>query len=433
MKVRQPSQKDKAWRTLFLKYNILEKVKQEGKFHISIEQIRQYQESKIITKFDHQNNLPEVFKENSLGILPISREEYVISNFNTYQSIESEKESAEDLIRMTYLPFDLQSVKTAGVLGETAILHCAFASGMLADFLGEKELYPTVSGQMQTEPFSFQILNQKSKKEINLQVSHVPIEIDAAFESKESLTLVKIKKDLSQDFSIQQIYYPYRFWKEQVTKQIRLVFLVYSNSIFHFYEYKFQNPYQYHSLAIVCQRAYLMGDTNITQMDLNDLWNTIELCEESVVALPQAEQMERVINLCELLEAETMNRNWLTQQYDFDVKGAVNYTNAARYLGLVKLICPAGKKPIYALTDQGKRVMKLEYDQRQLEFCKCILRHEIFHELFGQALKFGSVPKQWLIVARMHKAGLYQVDNPKLYEQRAVTISGWIQWMLNLV
>ena len=76
--------------------------------------------------------------------------------------------------------------------------------------------------------------------------------------------------------------------------------------------------------------------------------------------------------------------------------------------------------------------MKMGYCQRQLELCRCILRHRVFHELFGQTLKFGKVPKQWLIIARMHKANLYQMDNPKTYEWRASTISGWLQWILNL-
>ncbi len=432
MKAQPPNQNDRVWETLFQQYEILEKIEQEGKFILSIEQIRECQESKVLTKFDHKNNLPEIFKKNQLGILPISIKEYVISHINNYQPIEIPKKKTQNLIRITYPPYELQSFQKGSILSETLILQYAFASGILTDFLEEEQIYPTISKQIQIGSFSFQIRNEKLDQEIELEVCNTPIELDAAFESKESLTLIKINRDLSEDFLIQNIYYPYRAWTDQIKKRVRLVFLIYSNGVFHLYEYEFCNPNQYHSLSFLRQKAYVIEDTNITQMDLNDVWVNVNLCEEPKIALPQAEYMERVINLCELLQFRTMNRDQLIQQYDFDIKQANGYTTAARYLGLIQLLYPAGKKPIYILTKRGEEIMKMGYCQRQLELCRCILRHRVFHELFGQTLKFGKVPKQWLIIARMHKANLYQMDNPKTYEWRASTISGWLQWILNL-
>ena len=68
MKAQPPNQNDRVWETLFQQYEILEKIEQEGKFILSIEQIREGQESKVLTKFDHKNNLPEIFKKNQIPL-----------------------------------------------------------------------------------------------------------------------------------------------------------------------------------------------------------------------------------------------------------------------------------------------------------------------------------------------------------------------------
>ena len=40
-----------------------------------------------MTKFDHKANLPKLFKDNRLTILPITRE-YIIGRFENYQKLE---------------------------------------------------------------------------------------------------------------------------------------------------------------------------------------------------------------------------------------------------------------------------------------------------------------------------------------------------------
>ncbi len=41
-----------------------------------------------MTKFDHKVNLPTVFADNGLAILPITRGDYVISSFSAYKEFE---------------------------------------------------------------------------------------------------------------------------------------------------------------------------------------------------------------------------------------------------------------------------------------------------------------------------------------------------------
>lgn len=78
---------DIAWDKLFKKYNIIYNIRQNGFFTISANQIKEFREPRLMTKFDHKVNLPNIFIENDLSILPISRGEYIISTFDAYYKI----------------------------------------------------------------------------------------------------------------------------------------------------------------------------------------------------------------------------------------------------------------------------------------------------------------------------------------------------------
>ncbi len=75
---------DKAWEQLFDKYDVLNQIEKDGDFQISAEQIKIFREPRLMTKFDHSINLPELFAKNGLSILPITRGNYLISHFDSY-------------------------------------------------------------------------------------------------------------------------------------------------------------------------------------------------------------------------------------------------------------------------------------------------------------------------------------------------------------
>ena len=227
------SQNDKAWEALFEKYDILSHIESDGKFIISASQIKEYREPRLMAKFDHNINLPQIFAKNTLAILPISRGDYIISHFEAYQPFEVLDKS----ITQASLPTNLQSLDANNIPSETIAINCALASGMLSDFLEEDILYSTVSGRMGSGRFDFSIQNSCTKTPTSVSVNNSQIEIDAAFEGVHSLSLLEAKRDLSEDFLVRQLYYPYRVWSNRVTKKVKPIFLVYSNGIFSLYEY----------------------------------------------------------------------------------------------------------------------------------------------------------------------------------------------------
>jgi len=421
---------DVAWEALFEKYDVLSHIDAEGKFVISASQIRAYREPRLMAKFDHNINLPHIFSKNRLAILPITRGDYVISHFEAYQPFPVMDKS----ICHVAWPTNILSLDPNDIPSETIAINCALASGILSDFLEDSDFYPTVSGRMKSGCFQFGIQNSRTQTQMPITVNNSQIEIDAAFEGINSLTLIEAKRDIADDFLIRQLYYPYRVWNNRFPKKVKPVFLVYSNGIFTLYEYEFQDPSSYNSLVLVKQKNYAIEDTSITLLDLQNISAHVQCIQEPRISFPQADRFERVINICELLCDHELNRQQVTDKYAFDVRQTNYYTDAARYLGLLEKCNNADdQKPTYTLSEQGKCVMHLNYKQRQLALCKLILQHRAFKDTFDLWLQTGAIPSKGEIVSIMKRSGLYRVESESTFVRRASTISGWLTWMLNLV
>ena len=81
---------DEKWELLFERYEIEKKVSENGLFYISADQIREYKEPRLMTKFDTRESLPAVFG-GRLGILPVTRGSYVIGDFDLYEDFPEER------------------------------------------------------------------------------------------------------------------------------------------------------------------------------------------------------------------------------------------------------------------------------------------------------------------------------------------------------
>jgi len=122
---------DIAWEQLFSKYDILNQIAINGQFQISATQIKEFREPRLMAKFDHTINLPKLFADNQLAILPISRGDYVISHFEAYYKFVDD---CSPITRVS-LPTYIQSLDSNNVPNEAIALNCAVASGIVAEFL----------------------------------------------------------------------------------------------------------------------------------------------------------------------------------------------------------------------------------------------------------------------------------------------------------
>lgn len=418
---------DIAWMSLFDKYRIINKIENKGFFNITASQINEFREARLMTKFDHKINLPQIFKADGLSILPITRGSYTISHFEAYKNFEDEE---TNIVRASF-PEYLESIDYEDITSESTAINCAYVSGILADFIEDEELLPTVDGRMSSKAFSFNIRNNMSKSIISLDVENSQIEIDGGFEGINYLSLIEAKNFISEDFLIRQLYYPYRLWSSKISKKINSIFLVYSNGVFNLYKYEFQEPELYNSLLLVKQRKYSIEAIDITLDDIIAISKKTKYVEEPAIPFPQADNFNRVANLCELLSANEMTKEEITLNYAFDKRQTNYYTDAGRYLGFIDKRKENGEI-IFSLTQEGQRLLQTQIKTRHLRFVEAILRHRAFNETLKLYLQKAEIPSKEMIVKIMKKSNLYKVIEESTYNRRASTIIGWINWILEL-
>lgn len=417
---------DAAWQILFDKYNILDAVRNQGEFVISASQIKEFREPRLMTKFDHKVNLPSIFARNNLAILPVTRGDYVISSFSAYKEFES----PSDEVQRISIPAHIQSLMPQFLVSEAIALNCANACGILSDFLEDDELVSTVSGRMSSGEFNFNIDTASGTKSI--AVNNSQIEIDAAYEGIQYLSLFEAKRDLSDDFLVRQLYYPYRVWSNRVTKPVKPVFLIFSNGVFNLYQYQFSDPQSYNSLQLVKQKNYVIA-TEICLADIENLLSNVVEVQEPDISFPQANSMTRIINLVELLYEKPMTKQDITSEYAFDERQTNYYTDAGRYLGLIDKCHDDDRNILFQLSPQGRYIMGLEYKARQLAIVSQILSHKVFRETLKLHLQCGEMPDAQTIVQIMKNASLYNVEADSTYFRRSSTVVGWVNWILSII
>lgn len=427
----QQSKNDAAWERLFDRFKILEEIKQHQIFEISADEIKVEREPRLMTKFDLKVNLPKIFADNQLAILPISRGGYKIACFDAYKDFE--KRTPEQVpVEKVCLPH-VQSLSLKFLVSESIALNYAYASGILQDFLGVEWTYPTVSGRMGSGEFDFSIHSTPLNCSMPISVTNAQIEIDAAYESENCLALFEAKRDLADDFIVRQLYYPFRAWGSRIIKPVRTVFLVYSNGVFNLYEYQFADPRCYNSLFLVKRKDYA-NETGITQRDLEKLLSKAVLVPEPQVPFPQADKMSRIVNLIELLNERDMTSQEITSEYAFDERQTRYYTDAGRYLELIDRQHDSEDNNVYSLTTKGKLIMSLDYKERLLALAGQILQHQAFYLTLEYYFKHGlERPDTQRVVNIMKKSKLFGDPGESTLRRRSSTVKSWVEWILERV
>lgn len=421
------SKNDTAWVQLFAKYRIAEEVENNGFVVISSTQINEFREARLMTKFDHRSQLPTIFSEHKLSILPVTRGNYLISTIETFHAFES-----DDIpIQRIEFPAYIQSLDFKNISSESTAINCAFVSGMIDDFLGEKNIKPTVNGRMGSGEFDFYIDSEIGEQKFRVRNSQV--EIDGGFEGENSLSLFEAKNTLSKDFLIRQLYYPFRLWSKKIEKPVRPIFLTYSNGIFDFREYAFTNPEKYNSIRQIRRKKYSIWEGEFDADSIGLVLKNIELSGEPELPFPQADSFPRVINLCEFLyNNHQLTKNEITDNYDFDERQTNYYADAGRYLGLIEKKRESGETH-YFLTEKAKEIFSESMFDRQVEFVKLMLSRKAFRDTFELAFESDVFPEREKIVAIMKNSKLYKIDSDSTFRRRAFTVASWVKWILDLI
>lgn len=415
---------DIGWAKLFDKYNILENVNSNDYFEITSTQINEFRQARLMTKFDQENNLPNLFADNDLSILPITRGSYIIGNFITYEKVKYN--SKIETVSFS-IPSYIESIDTNNIYSEATALNTVFAGKVINEILGD-EAIQTISGRMGTGEFNFDI-NSNKNEPFNVIVKNSQCEIDAGFETPNKLLLLEAKNFKIDSFNIRQMYYPYRLWKGKVNKNVVPAFFTFSNDIFSFFIYKFNDTNNYNSLELIEQRNFAFAEEPITTADIFKILNEVAIIEEPRdVPFPQANSFLRVVDLLGLLMEESLTKDDIASNYDFNKRQADYYSNSGAYLGLIE----KGDSQI-ELTPLGRKVMSMRYREKKLSIVRLILEHEVFNRVLRKYFEESSPVSRDDIVDIMNDSYLHNVGKQSTVIRRASTVSGWIKWIFNLV
>lgn len=425
-----PTKNQRAWIRLFEKYHVLQRLASAPYVEITASEINTEREARLMTKFDHSYQLPPLFQQYKLTILPLTRGSYAIGRFNTFHLFEKILDLTAP--RRVAFPAFLESLTYNSINSEAAAIHVAHASGILADFTQEQQLHPTVSGRMGTEAFDFQIGTHDQLVQ-TLHATNVQVEIDAGYESDRALYLLEAKNHFAGDFIVRQLYYPYRLWRERVNKPVRLIYQIYSDGTYWLYEYRFTDPLNYNSITCLRKQKYILDDTLLSLRELGALLHkTAVVPEDSTLPFPQADKFERLINLCEVLETQSvLNKEEIAENYDFTPRQANYYVAAGRYLGWLEECELNGERGV-RLSHDGQECFQLSLAARRRRIIEDVLRHQLFRDVLLFYLQESvNVP----VRRTVHK--LLQKAMPSLstatIERRGYTLIAWVQWILDKI
>ncbi len=416
---------DKNWLKLFKKYDILKQIRTNTVFRISSKQINEFRESRLMTKFDHEGSLPEIFKVHFLSILPVSRGDYLIGPFQNYQKVHYDPTLVPTLIQK---PEYIETLDIQNIYSESAALNTALVCGILED-LAEDRIAPTISGRMSSSNFKFWIKNNYHKDDpISVSVQNSQCEIDGGYESPEKLFLIEAKNFRVDDFLIRQIYYPYRLWQSKIKKEVVPVFMTYSNDTFDFFIYKYRKINEYNSLELIAQKKYILNQERISFEDIRDLLERVSIQEEPEVPFPQADKFDRIVDLLHLLNSKRKLEDiFISENYNFVSRQAHYYKNAAEYLGLCHQ-----KDGQLELTKTAKTIMDFPYKKKYFALAECILSHRVFNEALKLYFKKLGPVSNAEVVSIMKVHPIFKVKSEATYKRRAQTVISWIEWILDL-
>ena len=420
---------DEAWEKLFDKYDILSEIDRNETFSIRSKQINEFREARLMTKFDHSNQLPEIFSKNNITILPDSRGNYILGKFKMFEELKHKNLKPISM----KIPDFIQSLDITKITSESSALNIAHMSQMIDSVMRTKHNEPqsllTLSGRMSSGSLQYNILNV-NKKIHEFSVENAQIEIDGSYENLNKILIVEAKNKIPLDFNIRQLYYPFRLYQNlNTTKDITPVFFTYADDIFSFHVYKFTDTMNYSSIKKVEQINFILDDSlDLNLEEVKQISATVREVEEPKnVPFPQADTFTRILDMIDYIY-ERKNKYELAEAYDFDLRQSDYYANALVYLGL------ATKQDYYfKLNNEGIKIKNMHNsNKRNALIISKILSHKPFKLAFDSTLKNGGEYDRKYI-SKVLLDNVKSINSISTANRRMQTVIAWLNWIFSVI
>lgn len=420
---------DEAWEKLFDKYNILDEISKNETFSINSHQINEFREARLMTKFDHSNQLPEIFSKNNITILPDSRGNYILGKFKIFENLNYQTSKPTPM----KIPDFIQSLDARKITSESTALNIAHMSQMIDLVMQTKGPDPqsllTLSGRMSSGSIQYNILNVNNSMH-KFSVENAQIEIDGSYENLNKILIVEAKNKIPIDFNIRQLYYPYRLYQNLNTKkEIIPVFFTYADDIFSFHVYEFTDIMNYSSIKKVDQINFILNDSlDLNLEEVKQISARTKIIEEPEdVPFPQADTFTRVLDMIDYIY-ERKNKFELAEAYDFDLRQSDYYANSLVYLGL------ATKEDHYfKLNNAGVEVKNMYNSNRRNKLIiSKILSHKPFKLAFDSTLKNGGeYDKNY--ISKVLLDTVESIHSESTANRRMQTVVAWLNWIFSVI
>ncbi|MFZ9858980.1 MAG: type II restriction enzyme [Roseiflexaceae bacterium] len=420
---------NQSWQVLFERHRIPEHVTQHGLFRIHAHEINTVHEARLMAKFDERQQLPEIFRQHHLAILPINRGEYVIGAFETFQSLNYQ--------RIEYPPRPLQipqldSLTADTIHSEPQVLSILYNAGVWHDISGQEDIYPTISGRRTSGMFSFTIKSTNNRDDFVIDVANAQIEMDATYETRDAIYVCEAKNRHVSELNIRQLYYPYRFLQQHTHKPVIPISVIYSNATFYVSQYQFQQNGHFNSLALVRHYVYTLDHRKITYTTIHQL--LVEATHQRTpipdVPFPQADNFALICRIIERLRQSDMTTAEVTDFTGYVARQSDYFTNAGRFLGFIEKIKTADAVR-YTLTAAGRQLLTLPPYLQRIMLIRAIIQHEPFTTLVSDMVQHAEVPNHeriCMVLYQYHAYGKRAIASSTV-GRRAQTVAAWLQWI----
>ncbi|MFN8533580.1 MAG: AAA-associated domain-containing protein [Dehalococcoidia bacterium] len=372
------------------------------------------EEPRLMAKIDRREELPPVFVEAGVFLLPVSNGEYVIVAGDGYHDLEPAPEPPSQFI--SRLPFPLASAGAGA--SETQHIDFAFNSGLVECFAGLGNLYLTIRGRKRAPEFEFRVGDQ------TLRAANVQVEVDAGFEGERDIVVLEGKIGPRDNFHIRQLYYPFRFWSTLVPeKHIVPVFFTYQpdRRLSTFWEYRFKDPLDYHSIELVRAQAFIIRPASENVLAAKP-FRSSNGGAHPMQRIPQANDLLKVAEFPFRVAEGHTTAGSIARAFEFDERQSRYYRDAAELLGLI-----ASREGRYLLTEVGREFISLPVQGRNELLFRQMFRLPLFSELLlelfldpDKALSRGQV------AAIIERLSSHRGDT---LVRRSQTVLAWLRWV----
>jgi len=353
-----------------------------------------------------------------ITILPVSNGQYALLSGDGYCQIP-EPDQIECYDPNKIRDFQTLNWKT-GLRSEPQVIDTLFCSSALRSFIGDEDLTLTVRGRLRAKPFSYAFTTQRHGEK-ELAVNGVQIEIDSGYEG-DSIAIVEAKFGATTDIIVRQLFYPYRHMLESgVSKNLHLVYLVYSNKVFSLYEVGFENPHQYHSCKILRQKHYTLEALKKIP-SFADVVGRARKSQAGDAPFPQADDLSKIIDVVELLLPTPLSKDEIAERFEVDSRQGDYYGNAAVWLGFADKSHGG-----FGLTPRGVSLAQMNRVDRIIALAETVASMPVFAEASRAEARGNKMGPDEIARLIAKNTSLGGTTPPR----RASTVRSWIDWLSN--